>query len=701
MKKLSLLFLVAILLPILVLSYLGYNTFAKRREAVKNLLASSLWVSAEAALRSIEESLLEDESNALRPENFSRLVDAEDNAVALERCSFQGTRVHGKLFLVDRSFQILVPKVTREEPEFFPWPASSAGGPFQNSLARAESLEFSGKAYSQAADIYRKSAALASSRRERAVALEGLGRSLLLSRRYDAAIDAYRELVAKYSDKENRAGHPFAIIARLQLSEIERQKGGDENCAAILFELYQKMRNGTWPVNQTLYEFFAAEIDSRLSPLRDQGRLAEIRASMEELRGQSSPHLKALIFTDLLRTEALTEIRRKVATLPTIGAGQKGRFVVGSGNDVTLISFSVLPEFKNQGTCLGGFYWEPGSLKEGALPQILDAISHDSGLRLQLIGESGRDVITGEGRAVFTNTVTLPFGRLPFPWKLVASQLARHDLEREVRRDNVLYGVFLAVIVTLMFLGAILILRDISREKETTRQRSEFVNNISHEFKTPLTLIRLYSETLERQEDLSREEKNEAYEIITKEAERLTHMINNVLDFSRIEMGRKEFNFKSGDLPEIIRTTLNSYRYHLEKKGFLIHAEIAADVPPMEFDEEAIAGVLINLLNNATKFSSDRKEVTVRLFQKGANIVFQVEDKGIGISAKESGRIFEKFYQVKNEGLTEAGGSGLGLSLVKHVIEAHGGEVQVESEPGKGSAFSVILPVERPASRGK
>jgi signal transduction histidine kinase len=461
------------------------------------------------------------------------------------------------------------------------------------------------------------------------------------------------------------------------------------------------MRNGTWPVNQTLYEFFAAEIDSRLSPLRDQGRLAEIRASMEELRGQPSPHLKALIFTDLLRTEALTEIRRKVATLPTIGAGQKGRFVVGSGNDATLISFSVLPEFKNQGTCLGGLYWEPGSLKEGALPQILDAISHDSGLRLQLIGESGRDVVTGEERTVFTNTVTLPFGRLPFPWKLVASQLARHDLEREVRRDNVLYGVFLAVIVTLMFLGAILILRDISREKETTRQRSEFVNNISHEFKTPLTLIRLYSETLERQEGLSREEKNEAYEIITKEAERLTHMINNVLDFSRIEMGRKEFNFKSGDLSEIIRTTLNSYRYHLEKKGFLIHTEIAADVPPMEFDEEAIAGVLINLLSNATKFSSDRKEVTVRLFQKGPNIVFQVEDKGIGISAKESGRIFEKFYQVKNEGLTEAGGSGLGLSLVKHVIEAHGGEVQVESEPGKGSAFSVILPVERPASRGK
>jgi signal transduction histidine kinase len=317
---------------------------------------------------------------------------------------------------------------------------------------------------------------------------------------------------------------------------------------------------------------------------------------------------------------------------------------------------------------------------------------------LRLIGEGGRDIVTGEERTASADTVTLSFDKLPFPWKLVASQPARRDLEREVRRENVLYGIFLAVIVTLMFLGAILILRDIAREKETTRHRAEFVNNISHEFKTPLTLIRLYSETLECQEGLSREQKKEAYEIITKEVERLTHMINNVLDFSRIEMGRKELNFKSGDLPEVIRGTLNSYRYHLEKKGFLIHTDIAENLPPIEFDKEAIAGVLINLLSNATKFSPDRKEVTVRLFPKDGSAVLQVEDRGIGIPIKEREKIFEKFYQVKNEVVAEAGGSGLGLPLVKHIVEAHGGEVRVESEPGKGSVFSVILPIERPAN---
>jgi two-component system phosphate regulon sensor histidine kinase PhoR len=140
---------------------------------------------------------------------------------------------------------------------------------------------------------------------------------------------------------------------------------------------------------------------------------------------------------------------------------------------------------------------------------------------------------------------------------------------------------------------------------------------------------------------------------------------------------------------------VNSYRYHLEKRGFVIHTEIARDIPAMEFDQEAIAGVLINLLSNAIKFSPDRKEVTVRLFPKDGNAVLQVEDRGIGIPPKEKEKIFEKFYRVKNEVVEEAGGSGLGLSLVKHIIESHGGEVRVESEPGKGSVFSVILPIER------
>jgi signal transduction histidine kinase len=274
-------------------------------------------------------------------------------------------------------------------------------------------------------------------------------------------------------------------------------------------------------------------------------------------------------------------------------------------------------------------------------------------------------------------------------------QPAFEEQERTAKRENVFYGLLLAGIVVLIFLGAFLIVRDISRESETMRLKSEFVHNVSHELKTPLTLIRLYAETLQRKENLESEQKQEAYQIITKESERLSYMINNVLDFARIEMGKKEFNFEKGYLSHLVLETLNSYQYHLEKKGFTIHADIAADFPETRFDREAMASVVINLLSNAMKFSLQKKDVTVRLYTENDDAILQVEDKGIGINPKELDRIFGRFYRIKDQVVSETRGSGLGLPLVKHIIEAHGGEIKVESEPGKGSVFSAILPVSR------
>ena len=289
-------------------------------------------------------------------------------------------------------------------------------------------------------------------------------------------------------------------------------------------------------------------------------------------------------------------------------------------------------------------------------------------------------------------SLTLSLREFPLPWKFLVTQPAFDDLESSARRENIIYGTLLAVIVILMLLGAFLIVRDISREAETTRVKTEFVHNISHELKTPLTLIRLYSETLQRKKKLPEREKQDAYEIITKESERLSHLINNVLDFSRIEMGRKEFNFKKGNLAQVISDTLESYRYHLEKKGFSVTSEIASDLPDMDFDEEAISSVLVNLLSNAMKFSPKEKEVAVRLFNDNENAVLEVRDKGIGIAPKDLSQIFERFYRCENPIVSETRGSGLGLTLVKHIVEAHGGTIYVESEPDKGSIFAVVLP---------
>jgi signal transduction histidine kinase len=292
--------------------------------------------------------------------------------------------------------------------------------------------------------------------------------------------------------------------------------------------------------------------------------------------------------------------------------------------------------------------------------------------------------------------VTLSLRRYPLPWRFVFSQPELGALRRSAARENVLYGLLLGVIGALMLLGALLLARDISRDAESTRLKTEFVQTISHELKTPLTLIRLYGETLQRQERLGEKERQGAYEIITKESERLSHLIDNVLDFSRIEMGRKEFVFRKGDLAETVRATLESYRYHLEKKGFAVKADLAPSLPEATFDQEAVASVLVNLLSNAMKFSPGAKEVAVRLRRDGSRAVVEVEDKGLGIPPEEMGRIFQKFYRASEKSGTETTGSGLGLTIVKHIVEAHGGRIEVKSEPGKGSVFSVILPLQGP-----
>jgi signal transduction histidine kinase len=218
------------------------------------------------------------------------------------------------------------------------------------------------------------------------------------------------------------------------------------------------------------------------------------------------------------------------------------------------------------------------------------------------------------------------------------------------------------------------------------------VHNVSHELKTPLSLIRLYGETLLLKDNLPEADRKEGLQIITKESERLTYMINNILDFSKIEMGRKEFDLKSGNLAEVVRNTMDSYRYHFVKKGFCIEDEIDRDIPMVRFDKEAVEGILINLFSNAIKFSKKTKKMVVRLEDSPEAIRLVVADKGIGIPTHELSNIFNRFYRVKNTTDFEARGSGLGLTLVKHVVDAHAWQIEVESTPGKGSVFSILIP---------
>ena len=265
------------------------------------------------------------------------------------------------------------------------------------------------------------------------------------------------------------------------------------------------------------------------------------------------------------------------------------------------------------------------------------------------------------------------------------------DIGARFLRNNL---AVLGALSVLMIGGIFLTYRNISREMNLARLKADFVANVSHELRTPLALIRLYAETLELGRISAQEKYHEYYRIIREESERLSALINNILDFSRIEAGRKEYDFKETNLGELVRSTLDSYRFQIQQNGFVYEENIAADVPPLSVDREAIARSLLNLINNALKYSKDQKYIGVNLYRGNGSVKLEVQDHGIGIPPAEQEKIFDKFYRCGDPLVHNIKGSGLGLSLVRHIARAHGGEVSVESVPEKGSKFTIAIPID-------
>lgn len=249
-------------------------------------------------------------------------------------------------------------------------------------------------------------------------------------------------------------------------------------------------------------------------------------------------------------------------------------------------------------------------------------------------------------------------------------------------------------ILSLMIIGGLVLTKHmVSKEMGLAKLKADFVSNVSHELRTPLALIRLYAETLELGRITTPDKKQQYYRIIRKESERLTALINNILDFSRIEAGRKEYEFRETNIAELVRNTLDSYRYQIEQQGFTLEESIEPNLPVLRVDREAIARALVNLINNALKYSSNDKFLGVKLYRENGVIKLEVRDRGIGIGTHDQTKIFEKFYRAGDPLVHNTKGSGLGLSLVRHISQAHGGDISVESAPGRGSKFTLWLPV--------
>ncbi len=280
-----------------------------------------------------------------------------------------------------------------------------------------------------------------------------------------------------------------------------------------------------------------------------------------------------------------------------------------------------------------------------------------------------------------------------FPDYSIGISLAGKTIEDLVQQRALTNILLIGLLTVVLILGVWIVYRNIKKEVELAQIKSEFVSNVSHELRTPLSLISMFSETLEMDRVKTEAKKKEYYSIISQESSRLGKIVNSILNFSKMEAGKRQFNFVDSYLNDVVENVYHSYKFHLEQKGFKFKLLKDETIPIIKIDEEAISEAIVNLVDNAVKYSDNNKEITVRTKLESNYAFVEVEDNGIGIPEKDQKKIFDKFFRVSSGNVHNIKGSGLGLSIVKHIVDAHKGKIELSSEVNKGSTFRLLFPL--------
>jgi signal transduction histidine kinase len=325
-------------------------------------------------------------------------------------------------------------------------------------------------------------------------------------------------------------------------------------------------------------------------------------------------------------------------------------------------------------------------------------------LRVTLEDDAARRVVSGYESGESLDERTFP---LVFFDRQLLEYAAPYEAHREIWHIKTSYGAPIPGIVsantrpqrTLMILlaavmgvGVFLVAGAAAREVRLAELKSNFVASVSHDLKTPLALIQLFAETLELGRVRSADRAQEYYRIINGEAKKLTRLIENILDFSRMEAGLRPYTLAIADIGELVQRVIDVMRPQFDQGHFSVAATIAPDLPPVEADAVAVERAVENLLNNAVKYSGDSRRIEVDVHREPGEVVVRVRDHGIGIAKRDQRRIFRKFFRVTHDLGGGPQGTGLGLAIVDHTMRGHGGYVGVDSEPGLGSTFTLHFP---------
>lgn len=367
--------------------------------------------------------------------------------------------------------------------------------------------------------------------------------------------------------------------------------------------------------------------------------------------------------------------------------------------DFLIITTMIPHENKNESQGILGVKINNDYLENDILNTTIKVIHSGERANCTISNLTGRIVYGKKSQTEEIPIITAFFENNFPPWRIEA-----YSVETKVAGLTGLYKSFYFwTILTLMLIlsfGVVLIVRTVVHEMEILKIKSDFVSSVSHEFKTPLTSIKSLTERLMEGKVKDKARMKQYFSVISQDTDKLTRLVGNILDFAKIEEGKKEYDFEETDMSSWLDQTIENFRNENLQREIKINTRIPADIPHLRIDKNALALAVNNLLDNGIKSSIKKNEIEVIVKKDEKNLIIKVKDYGIGIPHDELDKIFEKFYQGSNAIRLSTKGTGLGLTLVRHTIEAHGGEVFVESKINQGSTFTLLLPIKNKTEGG-
>lgn len=537
---------------------------------------------------------------------------------------------------------------------------------YTKELRTAQNSEFVTKDYKSSELSYLKTLKVAETKSDSANSYNSMARLYVKMGHHQKALEIDQTIITEFSSTLNAYGFPYVYFSIIKLLRIKNPTNF-EQLEKLLLVFLNGLNDGTIPLNESSAELLdsISEWKKEFQPSPNNDLFAQLISRVKKL----------LLYVDNYKIP-LEEIKNEEFNKSNPVNFSSIKPISGNTDELMLF-------FKHEPMSVG-FVIGLNPIFTSALEnQELNDLKFDYHINLVEKKENNHNL----------NSSLIKFATFSpyFEDRLIKVSLKNEGIiDQAVFRRKIIYGLGLFLFLGTMVLGLYLLIQDVNREKRTNKLRADFVSNITHELKTPLTSINMFAEALNMGKDTLDSKQTKYLNIIVKESEKLKRLINNILEFSRKENDKLSYKLEKSNLTEIVKSTLKEMDYFLEINKFKVELDIENNIFANVYGE-GLKQALSNLISNAVKYSTNNKKLNVRLFKSASEILIEVEDFGIGIPEEKHDLIFEKFYRIDSDKNKNVSGTGLGLTVTKAIIEEQYGKLLVESKLGKGSKFTIVL----------